>query len=274
MAKYGHGEPDDIEKAEEAFRRALALNPDLAIAHNLFAYFEIEELGEPHAALARLLDRAQAAPTNPDLLAGLVLTCRFCGMLEASVEADRRARRLDPAIRTSVAYTHWMRGDYEAAMRADDEDMRWIHQDALPMLGRTEEAIAVCKEAQSRAGRQTERDMLTATLGALEGSAEETEAASRRVFESSFHDPEGWYFMARNAVHVGAHALGLEMLTAIVGKGFCCAETLQRDAWLEPLRADGRLTPIVAVAADGYARSQEVYREHGGAALLGPADAT
>jgi hypothetical protein len=59
------------------------------------------------------------------------------------------------------------------------------------------------------------------------------------------------------------------MLTAIVEKGFCCAETLARDAWLEPLRKSGRLQPIMDVAAAGYVRSQEVYREHGGAALLG-----
>jgi len=91
MAKYGHGGAENLQRAEEAFLAALELSPDLAIAHNLFAYYEIEELGRPQDALTRLLKQARLSPTNSDLLAGLVLTCRFCGLLAASVEADRRA---------------------------------------------------------------------------------------------------------------------------------------------------------------------------------------
>ncbi len=270
MAKYGQGEDDDIVRAEEAFRRALELSPDLALAHNLFAYFEIEELGRPQDAMARLLDQAHNAPTNPDLLAGLVVACRFCGLFDASVEADRRARRLDPAVRTSVAYTYWMRGDYEAAIEADDEDMRWVHHAALPLLGRTEEALATVREAEARAGdHPVLRANLAAARGALEGDRELTSTSARRVFESSFHDPEGWYLLARDAVHVGDEALGLEMLEAIVAKGFCCADTMRRDPWLEPVRADGRLAPIVDVASRAYAEALEVYRDRGGVALLG-----
>ena len=41
------------------------------------------------------------------------MACRFCGLLNASVAADRRAKELDPAARTSVSYTYWMRAEYE-----------------------------------------------------------------------------------------------------------------------------------------------------------------
>jgi hypothetical protein len=40
--------------------------------------------------MVRLVSRARAA--DPELMAGLVTTCRYCGLLEASVAAHARAR--------------------------------------------------------------------------------------------------------------------------------------------------------------------------------------
>src|SRR5262245_31532026 len=114
LAKYGaEGRDEHFRKADEAFRRALEINPDLSIAHNLYTNFEIESLGRAKEAVARLLGRMRAQAADPELFTGLVVACRFCGLLDASLAADRHARRLDPAIRTSVAYTHFARGDWE-----------------------------------------------------------------------------------------------------------------------------------------------------------------
>ena len=113
LAKYG-GERDDrgVERAREAFERAFALNPDLPLAHHLYTYFEIEQLGRAQEAMSRLLGRVGQSPNDPDLYAGLVVACRYAGLLDASVAAHRRAYRLDPAVRTSVENT-WVRlGDY------------------------------------------------------------------------------------------------------------------------------------------------------------------
>ena len=269
MAKYGHGGAENLERAEEAFLAALELSPDLASAHNLFAYYEIEELGRPQDALERLLKQARRAPTNPDILAGLVVACRFCGLLDASVEADRRARRLDPSLATSVAYTHWMRGDYVEAMRADDEDMRWIHHYSLPMLGRIEEAIDSCRQSEERTPRTLELDLLVSTRAALEKDVETCVEAVRRVFQSNFHDPEGLYFEARNAIYVGEFDLGFEVLERVVSRGLSCDETLLADPWLEPLRAAGRLEPLVTMARAQRAEASRRYREGGGEPLLG-----
>ena len=114
LAKYGD-ERDDrgVERAREAFERAFALNPDLPLAHHLYTYFEIEQLGRAQEAMIRLLGRVGQSPNDPDLYAGLVVACRYAGLLDASVAAHRRAYTLDPAVRTSVENT-WLRlGDYE-----------------------------------------------------------------------------------------------------------------------------------------------------------------
>jgi TolB-like protein/Flp pilus assembly protein TadD len=269
MAKYGHGGAEYLDLAEQAFVTALELNPNLATAHNLFAYYEIEELARPQDALVRLLKHARNSPTNPDLLSGLVLACRFCGLFEASLEADRRARRLDPSVATSVAYTHWMRGDYEAAMRTDDEDMRWIHHYSLPMLGRVDEALASLRQIAARTPRQVERDMLISTQAALEKDVATCVAATRRVLQSNFHDPEGLYFEARNAVYLGELDLGCEILERVVNGGLWCDEKYANDPWLKPLRATGRLDPFIELARTRRLEASRCYRDSGGELLLG-----
>ena len=270
MAKYGHGEADYVARAEEAFLRALDLSPDLPTAHNLYAYYEIEERGRPQDALVRLLEQTRRAPTNADLLAGLVLACRFCGLLDASVEADRRARRLDPSLATSVAYTHWMRGDYEAAIRADDEDLRWNVHASLPMLGRAEEAIASLRQTEERTTRHVELDMLIISRAALEKDRATCVAAARRVVDSGFRDPEGLYYKAREVIYVGEVDFGLEILERGVAGGLSCDETIAADPWLESLREAGGLESIVATARARRVEASRRFCAAGGEILLGP----
>ena len=112
LAKYA--EPRDeasIQRAREAFERAFALNPQLPLAHHLYTYFEIEELGRADTAMIRLLSRVRDMPTDADLYAGLVVACRYCGLLKASLAADARAQQLDPNLRTSVDLTWFLLGD-------------------------------------------------------------------------------------------------------------------------------------------------------------------
>ena len=51
------GTPDNLTDAETAFRRALDLNPDLTLAHKLYAQLEVD-LGRGSDAMARLIERA------------------------------------------------------------------------------------------------------------------------------------------------------------------------------------------------------------------------
>ena len=95
-------------KAEEALRRALELSPRLPLAHNDGA--PQSGGGRAQEAMVRLLGLAAETRNDAELFAGLVHACRYSGLLEASLEADRRARRIDPGVRTSVHYTYWMLG--------------------------------------------------------------------------------------------------------------------------------------------------------------------
>ena len=119
MAKYsGTAAEGDRLKAERAFERALALNPDLSMAHHFYAHLEVE-MGRATDAMVRLLTRARARGNDPELFAGLVTTCRYCGLLDESVAAFEAAQRLDPSVHTSVAYTFYVRGDYQRVIDTD-----------------------------------------------------------------------------------------------------------------------------------------------------------
>src|SRR6185503_9669598 len=150
LGKVVDTNPDDnLRRAEAAFVRALEINPDLSIAHNLYAYLEIDS-GRAQDAMTRLLTRAQARTSDPELFAGLVHACRYCGLLEASRAADDQARRLDKLIRTSAIHTYFMLGDFQRAHELSaDEDSGYLDGLALVMGGRDQDAIVSLRNTRN-----------------------------------------------------------------------------------------------------------------------------
>jgi hypothetical protein len=65
---------------------------------------------------AELKSALVARGDEPESLAGLVQALRSCDHLDASVAAHDRAIGLDPALMSSVAHTHFLRGDYQRAL--------------------------------------------------------------------------------------------------------------------------------------------------------------
>ncbi|MGH7581089.1 MAG: hypothetical protein ACREM9_12995, partial [Gemmatimonadales bacterium] len=248
---------------------ALEINPDLPIAHNLYTYFEIEEQGRAPEAMVRLLQRVATGAADPHLFAGLVVACRFCGLLEASLAADRRARRLDPSIQTSVQYTYWALGDYHQAALHDVEDIQAIRHGALWMLGRHEEAIAGVREALSHAPGSLEQSIVGSQLAAMESRNEDCLRHARAILDAGFHDPEGLLLHARELAYLGEIGQSLLMLTRAVQGGYHCPAALTRDPWLDPVRGELEFVRLVRAAESGRARAAEAYARAGGERILG-----
>jgi tetratricopeptide (TPR) repeat protein len=269
MSKYGFPEPEEsLRRAEEAFQQALRLDPDLSLAHYLYAHHEVEERGRARDAMVRLLARVRATPAEADLFAALVLACRFAGLLDASVAADRRARRLDPGVRTSIAYTHWARGDADAAIAVDDDDMRWLRLYCLPLLGREAEAMRIADEMEARAPLGS-RPMVATTRAALRGEREACVAASESILARGLRDPEALGFIVRNYARVGETERALDLLGRVVDGGFHNPGLLGSDPWLASLRGRPEFEELVLRAERGRRASLDAYREAGGEALLG-----
>jgi tetratricopeptide (TPR) repeat protein len=270
LAKYGsENQPELIRLAEQAFHRALEINPELPLAHNLYTYFEVEERGRAPEAVIRLLEQAKNGAADPNLFAGLVVACRFCGLLEASLAADRRARRLDPGIQTSVQYTYWALADFQQAALHDVEDIQVMRHTAKWMLGREAEAIAGVRSALAHLAGSLEVLIVEAQLAALEGRREDCLRLGQEIQASGFHDPEGLMIHVRELAYVGEIAGSLELLGRVIDGGYHCHTFLTRDPWLDSLRSTPKFSRLVRQAEAGHARAAEAYLRAGGERILG-----
>ena len=70
-------------------------------------------MGQSTSAMVRLLGQAAQHGNDPELFAGLVHACRYCGLFEQAIDAHAEARRLDPNVPTSIEQTIMMTGDIE-----------------------------------------------------------------------------------------------------------------------------------------------------------------
>ena len=267
LAKYGADDAtENLKRADEAFQRALQINPDLSIAHNLYTNFEVESLGRAKEAMSRLLARAGSS-SDPEIFTGLVIACRFCGLLDASLAADRQARRLDPSVRTSVMYTHFMLGDWERAMASDTDTLKWVTNWTLPLLGRQDEAIAAYYEFESRPLPGTIRDLMRACRLVLENKKKESYKIAQ-TFSYKHFDPEGLYFTARVLARLGEPEASLDLLDRIIEQGFYCSTILMRDPWMDAIRGQSRFADVVR-RADARTREAEAeFRRLNGERLL------
>jgi tetratricopeptide (TPR) repeat protein len=109
------------EAAEEAFARAIALNPDYPLAHKWHSDL-LRTLGRYDESL-QAVERAVALdPRSPNArtVLGLTRWCRGEGEDTALAELDR-ALELDPTYPLTLmhaSWLHWMRGDTAAFFRA------------------------------------------------------------------------------------------------------------------------------------------------------------
>jgi DNA-binding winged helix-turn-helix (wHTH) protein/tetratricopeptide (TPR) repeat protein len=271
MGKYlDTGTQDSLDNAEEAFRRALELNPDLSITHKLYAQLEVDR-GRARDAMARLIERAQTA--DPELLAGLVTTCRYCGLLDASVIAHGRAVALEPKIRTSVPHTWYFQEDHARVVTIKPSEFPYIVPLSMAELGRRAEAITTLRELEQKIQTRV-RELVSAARLLLEGDAITSVAAVNRFLAPDFKDPEGLFYAARHLARLKEENAAIDLLERVVAGGFFCFPTMVRDPWLDSLRKKSRFTKLVQRAETQHQQAGSVFAKLHGDKVLGMGAAT
>jgi DNA-binding winged helix-turn-helix (wHTH) protein/tetratricopeptide (TPR) repeat protein len=270
MGKYlPTGTQSGLAEAEAAFRKALELNPDLTVAHKLYAQLEVD-LGRAHDAMVRLVDLAQTA--DPELLAGLVSACRYCGLLDASVAAHARALRLEPKIRTSVGHTWFLQSDHERVVTLRVAEFPYIVAISLAELGRANDAIPVLLELEQKIPTRL-RDFILAARTLLEGRPDDSIEAVGRIVASDFRDPEGLFYLSRHLAHLNETGAALDLLERVIGGGFFCYPAIAHDPWLQSLRRKPAFTRLLRQAETRHRDALEAFASHGGDRVLGVAAA-
>ena len=226
------GVGDNLDRSEEAFRRALEINPDLPVAHKLYAQLEVD-LGRAPAAMVRLLERAKNA--DPELFAGLVSACRYCGLLEASVAADARARSLEPRIRTSIPHTWFQMGDYERVATRPIDESFYIGAMAFASTGRTAEAIAALTALEQK----TPAARATSGWRPAPCSRGAWPTASQRFIASPLPTSAIRKACSTSCATWHTSRRGTQRFSCferVVRGGFCCYPAMARDPWLDSIR--------------------------------------
>jgi DNA-binding winged helix-turn-helix (wHTH) protein/tetratricopeptide (TPR) repeat protein len=258
------GGSDSLDLSEAAFARALDLNPDLTLAHKFLAQLEVDR-GRAQDAMARLVERAHTA--DPELLAGLVTTCRYCGLLEASVAAHRRAVSLDPKIRTSVVHTWYFQADHARVATIKPAEFPYIVPLSMAETGRLPEALAALEELEQKIPTRV-RDIVSGAHLLLQGKAAESVEAINR-FVSDFRDPEAFFYASRHLAHLGQADAALDLFGRTIDGGFFCYPTFARDPWLDPIRRNPAFTRLLKKAEKRHRAAVEVFARLGGERTLG-----
>ena len=265
MGKYlESGAADNFGRAEAAFTRALELNPDLSIAHKLYAQLDVD-LGRAQRAMERLVGRGRSA--DSEIFAGLVSACRYCGLLDASVAADARARALEPRIRTSVGHTYFLQGNHPKVAAAKLEDVPYIGALSMAALGRRDEAVAALTELEVRT-RTRLREFMIAARTLLEGNNNESVQAVTRILSSDFRDPEGLFYLTRHLSHLNEPDRALEVFERVIDGGYSCYPAMEHDDWLKPLRKMRRFKDLLAIARAHHEQAAGTFSQRGGPSIL------
>jgi serine/threonine protein kinase/tetratricopeptide (TPR) repeat protein len=272
IGKFVESSPESEMHAETALRRALAIDPDLSVAHKFYAALEAD-MGCADAAAVRLLREATRRGNDPELFAGLVHSLRYCGLYDESMAAHAEARRLDPHVTTSLEGTLLMAGETEQLMATEsapgggDTGIRIM---GLGFAGRREEAIAEIIAARDLF-RLPAFQVWGAFLRAwLERRLPDMEMQRTRLHSFKVRDdPEAIFLQGWIACDVGAHDDGLKFLQRAVARGYSAAPALTRNPQFDPLRSAPAFQALLADAEAGRRRAQVAFREVGGERLLG-----
>jgi serine/threonine protein kinase/tetratricopeptide (TPR) repeat protein len=272
IGKYLDGPGDSQQKAEDAFRRALDLSPRLTLAHKVYAGLEAE-IGHGERALVRLIGEGTRHGNDPELFAGLVHACRYCGLFEESMAAHAEARRLDPGVPTSHLSTLLMMDDIDRLVGATEamegaED--GVFATGLGLAGRLDDARA----AVARMGEKSNLPAVKLWQSHLSNFVDGNGRAMLQTLEQMaglpiFNDPEVLFQEAWMLCAVGEHKDAMRFLDRAVGRGYYPASTLASSAHFDPLRGTPAFAAVLNDATAGRARALTAFAAAGGARLLG-----
>jgi serine/threonine protein kinase len=269
IEKFGEAGDQHFPSADDALQRAFALNPDLAVAHNLYTPVQCDQ-GQAVPAMQRLLKRACFRRNDPDLFTGLVQACRYCGELEASVVAHQRAQTLDQNVVTSVAHTYFVLGDYEKALSFYGTKVGfYMDCAALAALGDREEALSRLRHRDQAGGTTGSiRPIMQSLKAYLEGNFAECLTMIEDGASQPHNDPESFFYMARQLAQIEQPERSIEMLSKVLEKGFVCAAALEKDPWLARVRLLPAYTQLLAVAQTRRIEAHQTFLDAGGPELL------
>ena len=234
LEKFKGGPSVNLDLAEAAFGRALAIDPDLACAHHFYTQLQAD-LGHAEQAMARLAGRIKQHGEEPETFAGLVQVLRFCGLLEESIAAHERAIALDPTFITSAPHTYFLLGQYARVVEAHQGKRYYLDAAAWTAMGERDRAIALLSE---RLGQSELSPLMSALMSSLLKILEGKGDDATPIMENTevLHEPEVLFYFARHFGMQGLTNPAVRMLQRARLGGFTVPYSLKHDTAFDRIR--------------------------------------
>ena len=116
----------EFDRAEEAFRRAIELDPNHAVAYHWFGDMLISRIGQAERAIPLLQTARELDPLSPIITVTLGQAYEMLGQYDESLDLYRKAIEIEPDY--PGAY-HLIGGYYHRVEGRLDEAVRWFRQE-------------------------------------------------------------------------------------------------------------------------------------------------
>jgi DNA-binding winged helix-turn-helix (wHTH) protein/TolB-like protein len=257
-ASFQFGGAEYYGKAEEAFRKALSLQPEEIITRiymaNLFT-----DTGRVEKAIPLLREALKTNPNQAEIHWELGYAYRFAGMLPESASECELAHQLDPGVKinTSTLNAYLYLGHYDKFLQS------------LPRTG--EAALIVFyrgfgeyykkdldqAETNFEHAFELDRSLLQSQIGQAFSFVIQHENAKAaailreleiKVNERGVADPEAIYKIAQAYATIGDKASALRVLRHSIESGFFPYPYFVTDPLLDPLRREGEFSKLMNAA--------------------------
>jgi hypothetical protein len=153
---------------------------------------------------------------------------RCCGLLDDSVAAHARALALDPTVKTSVAHTHFLRGEFARVFETYTGALYYLDAAAWAALGAVDRATSLLRARLSQPSLGSVMASLMASLLAvLEG--ERDSALGLMQDTGGIREPEVLFYLARHYGMLHSAEPSIQMIRRARLAGFWSSRALRHD---------------------------------------------
>ena len=260
---------DSYQKAQAAFDRALALQPEQIDTRVYLANF-LTDTGSVENAVPLLRESLQTNSNHAELHWELGYAYRFAGMLKESVDECVRARQLDPGVKinSSALNAYLYLGEYDKFL------------DSLPRNGELpfhvfyrgfgeyyekhyDQALADFDRAYSMDTELLQAQVGKALSYAISGQPENgvalMRAAENKVQSRGVGDSEAIYKLAQAYAVLGDKDSALRLLKHSIDHGFFPYPYFNTDPLLESLRSERHFNVLMQTARSRHEAFQRSF---------------
>jgi serine/threonine protein kinase len=251
---YGDGGEEMLKRADNAFARALELDPNLISARSSLITDQAER-GEVGKAYADALAFVKRHPESAQAHFALAYVLRYVGLLEQSARECESAMAVDRGnyLIRSCANTFMELNEPRRAMDFVqlDSGSEWAANRTAYILlqeGKVTEARQLfAKAASSHLWRQ-DRDLLETCLDP--SRTVELDAITRKAESAALNetDSESHYMVGRLMAYCGQKEAALRLLKSAIEQNYCAYKALKTDPLLTKLRGTPEMTGLLSEA--------------------------